>query len=198
MYSALKRDGVPLYRLARAGVEVEREARRVVIERADGRALRLAVADVLRCVARKAPMYELWSKISRARPARWATSRCCDGSRSIRSTSAADADLRGSRGGSGSGYGSARQPVAACRHGLAELAAGVVGAGRCRTADTRSSRGRRPRRGSGPCQGLRGVGPVHRHRRRGCRATGADTGFSSLTAWSGTEYFGMMRAFQVG
>jgi tRNA pseudouridine55 synthase len=32
MYSALKRDGVPLYRLARAGVEVEREARRVLIE----------------------------------------------------------------------------------------------------------------------------------------------------------------------
>jgi tRNA pseudouridine55 synthase len=32
MYSALKRDGVPLYRLARAGVEVERQPRRVVIE----------------------------------------------------------------------------------------------------------------------------------------------------------------------
>ncbi len=32
MYSALKRDGVPLYRLARAGVEVERQARRVLIE----------------------------------------------------------------------------------------------------------------------------------------------------------------------
>jgi tRNA pseudouridine55 synthase len=32
MYSALKRDGVPLYRLARAGQEVERAARRVVIE----------------------------------------------------------------------------------------------------------------------------------------------------------------------
>jgi tRNA pseudouridine55 synthase len=32
MYSALKRDGVPLYRLARAGVEVERKARRVFIE----------------------------------------------------------------------------------------------------------------------------------------------------------------------
>jgi tRNA pseudouridine55 synthase len=31
MYSALKRDGVPLYRLARRGVEVERERRRVVI-----------------------------------------------------------------------------------------------------------------------------------------------------------------------
>ena len=32
MYSALKRDGVPLYRLARQGVEVVREPRRVVIE----------------------------------------------------------------------------------------------------------------------------------------------------------------------
>ena len=33
MYSALKRDGVPLYRLARQGVEVERQARRVRIHR---------------------------------------------------------------------------------------------------------------------------------------------------------------------
>jgi len=33
MYSALKRDGVPLYRYARAGQEVEREPRRVVIGR---------------------------------------------------------------------------------------------------------------------------------------------------------------------
>ena len=32
MYSALKRDGVPLYRLARSGVEVERQPRRVLIE----------------------------------------------------------------------------------------------------------------------------------------------------------------------
>jgi tRNA pseudouridine55 synthase len=32
MYSALKRDGVPLYRLARAGVEVERSPRKVVVE----------------------------------------------------------------------------------------------------------------------------------------------------------------------
>lgn len=31
MYSALKRDGQPLYRLARQGVEVEREARRITI-----------------------------------------------------------------------------------------------------------------------------------------------------------------------
>jgi tRNA pseudouridine55 synthase len=33
MYSALKRDGVPLYRLAREGVEVERAPREVMIER---------------------------------------------------------------------------------------------------------------------------------------------------------------------
>lgn len=33
MYSALKKDGVPLYRLARQGLEVEREAREVRIER---------------------------------------------------------------------------------------------------------------------------------------------------------------------
>jgi tRNA pseudouridine55 synthase len=33
MYSALKRNGVPLYRLARQGVEVERQARRVRIHR---------------------------------------------------------------------------------------------------------------------------------------------------------------------
>lgn len=33
MYSALKRDGVPLYRLARQGMEVEREARPVRIDR---------------------------------------------------------------------------------------------------------------------------------------------------------------------
>jgi tRNA pseudouridine55 synthase len=33
MYSALKRDGQPLYRLARAGIEVEREARAIRIDR---------------------------------------------------------------------------------------------------------------------------------------------------------------------
>ncbi|MEO6187125.1 MAG: tRNA pseudouridine(55) synthase TruB, partial [Steroidobacteraceae bacterium] len=45
MYSALKRDGQPLYRLARQGIEVEREARAVVIhqltlEGVDGAAAR--------------------------------------------------------------------------------------------------------------------------------------------------------------
>ncbi len=33
MYSALKRDGVPLYKLARQGLEVERESRTITIER---------------------------------------------------------------------------------------------------------------------------------------------------------------------
>jgi len=33
MYSALKRDGVPLYRLARKGLEVERKARNIFIDR---------------------------------------------------------------------------------------------------------------------------------------------------------------------
>ena len=42
MYSAVKQSGVPLYRLARRGVEVEREARRVTIGRLT---LRLAAAE---------------------------------------------------------------------------------------------------------------------------------------------------------
>jgi tRNA pseudouridine55 synthase len=44
MYSALKRDGVPLYKLARRGIEVERAARRIEIERLD---LTLRSADTL-------------------------------------------------------------------------------------------------------------------------------------------------------
>ncbi|HSP98774.1 MAG TPA: tRNA pseudouridine(55) synthase TruB [Candidatus Dormibacteraeota bacterium] len=45
MYSALKKDGVPLYRLARQGIEVEREERPVRIERLT---LELAGPDQLR------------------------------------------------------------------------------------------------------------------------------------------------------
>jgi len=49
MYSALKRDGVPLYKLARQGIEVEREARPIVIralelERLEGDRLAFRVA----------------------------------------------------------------------------------------------------------------------------------------------------------
>jgi len=40
MYSAIKKDGQPLYKLARQGVEVEREARRVVIKKLELRAFR--------------------------------------------------------------------------------------------------------------------------------------------------------------
>ncbi len=44
MYSALKRDGVPLYKLARRGIEVEREARDIDIHRLE---LRLVAPDRL-------------------------------------------------------------------------------------------------------------------------------------------------------
>ncbi|MGH7785648.1 MAG: tRNA pseudouridine(55) synthase TruB [Candidatus Binatia bacterium] len=47
MYSAIKRDGVPLYRLARRGVEVEREARPVRIASLQ---LEAIADDRLRCV----------------------------------------------------------------------------------------------------------------------------------------------------
>ena len=40
MYSAIKQDGQPLYKLAREGLEVERKARRVVIKRLELRAFR--------------------------------------------------------------------------------------------------------------------------------------------------------------
>ncbi len=43
MFSALKRDGQPLYKLARQGIEVEREARRVTIKRLELRAFRPGV-----------------------------------------------------------------------------------------------------------------------------------------------------------
>jgi tRNA pseudouridine55 synthase len=45
MYSALKQEGVPLYKLARKGMEVEREARRV---RISSLRLEIAAADRLR------------------------------------------------------------------------------------------------------------------------------------------------------
>ena len=40
MYSAIKQDGQPLYKLARQGVEVERKARRVVVKQLELRAYR--------------------------------------------------------------------------------------------------------------------------------------------------------------
>ncbi|WP_305043003.1 tRNA pseudouridine(55) synthase TruB [Geoalkalibacter sp.] len=46
MYSAIKKGGVPLYRLARQGVEVERAARTVRIERIALRALNLPFIDL--------------------------------------------------------------------------------------------------------------------------------------------------------
>ena len=46
MYSALKKDGVPLYRLARQGVEVERESREVEIRRLDVLEIHLPFVDL--------------------------------------------------------------------------------------------------------------------------------------------------------
>jgi tRNA pseudouridine55 synthase len=47
MYSALKKDGVPLYRLARQGIEVEREARELTIHRIDIEAAELPLVTLL-------------------------------------------------------------------------------------------------------------------------------------------------------
>ena len=50
MYSALKRDGVPLYRLAREGIEVEREKRKITIKSLDVTAIDLPrVAYTVQC-----------------------------------------------------------------------------------------------------------------------------------------------------
>ena len=46
MYSALKRDGVPLYRYARAGLEVERQPRRVVVGRVELLAFEPPLLDI--------------------------------------------------------------------------------------------------------------------------------------------------------
>jgi tRNA pseudouridine55 synthase len=63
MYSALKRDGKPLYELARQGIEVEREARAVTIH--ELRLLDFSVASVVGCgsLAAKAPISAAWPRI---------------------------------------------------------------------------------------------------------------------------------------
>ena len=47
MYSALKKDGVPLYKLARQGIEVEREAREITIHRINIEAVELPLVTLL-------------------------------------------------------------------------------------------------------------------------------------------------------
>lgn len=47
MYSALKKDGVPLYKLARKGIEVEREAREISIHRIDIESVELPLVTLL-------------------------------------------------------------------------------------------------------------------------------------------------------
>lgn len=46
MYSALKKDGVPLYKLARQGIEVEREAREITVYRIDIEAVELPLVTL--------------------------------------------------------------------------------------------------------------------------------------------------------
>ena len=46
MYSALKKDGVPLYKLARQGIEVEREAREITIHRIDIESIELPLVTL--------------------------------------------------------------------------------------------------------------------------------------------------------
>jgi tRNA pseudouridine55 synthase len=80
MYSALKRDGRPLYELARQGIEVEREAREVTIHE-----LRLLDFSGDRCrlasPAARVPIFAAWPRIwalrsqVRSAPDRLATSR---------------------------------------------------------------------------------------------------------------------------
>jgi tRNA pseudouridine55 synthase len=69
MYSALKRDGKPLYELARQGIEVEREARAVTIH--ELRLLDFSPASVVVCgsPAARAPISAAWPRI-------WVGARC--------------------------------------------------------------------------------------------------------------------------
>jgi tRNA pseudouridine55 synthase len=55
MYSALKRDGVPLYKLARQGIEVERAARQITIHE----------LELMRCELPSAPLVELRVRCSK-------------------------------------------------------------------------------------------------------------------------------------
>lgn len=63
MYSALKRDGKPLYELARQGIEVERAARNVLIQNLSCLNRRV-IAAVCASRAAKEPTFARWPKIS--------------------------------------------------------------------------------------------------------------------------------------
>ena len=76
MYSALKRAGQPLYKLARAGVTVARAARD--IELFELALLALGPASSRHCVPRE-PTFEYWPRIWRRRWVPAATSRRCGG-----------------------------------------------------------------------------------------------------------------------
>ena len=186
MYSALKRDGVPLYRLARSGVDVERAPRRVVIEALEIEALRLAALHLrVRCskgtyvrtlvedVAKAAGTLDTWPRFA-ASP--WGPS------------PRATEDVRGHRGRGDRRHGPPRRPVAAGRRCARGLVFGTGALERCGSAGGRAVRGRQRRGAVRSRQDLRGTGALHRHRGGDGRAPpNAHTGVYSLSAWSGTE-----------
>ena len=64
MYSAIKQDGVRLYKRARAGEEVERAPRRIRIDRARAARVRAAAGSGSRSRAARAPTSAAWSPTS--------------------------------------------------------------------------------------------------------------------------------------
>jgi tRNA pseudouridine55 synthase len=70
MYSALKRDGKPLYEYARAGITLEREARNVIIHKLE--LLDYQAPLRIRVTCSKGPTSACWAKISAKR---WAAAR---------------------------------------------------------------------------------------------------------------------------
>ena len=77
MYSALKHDGVPLYKLARRGEEVERKPRRVTDRASSISRLSRAHSWKYGCVAARAPISARWRRTSARRSAAAPTWRRC-------------------------------------------------------------------------------------------------------------------------
>ncbi len=196
MFSALKRGGVPLYRLARSGQEVPREPRRVVIEElrldryewpvlaltvrcSKGTYVRTLVEDIAAAAGtvghvtalRRIAVEPFQDNVMHAFESLEATEpkgvAALD--RLLLAPNAALAGWSTAQVGADAMARLARgQSVPADRH---------LPAGRVKV--------------EGPTGELIAIGGSH-----GGSTVGPDTRVYSLTCWSGTVYFGMMRAFQ--
>ncbi len=196
MYSALKRGGVPLYRLARSGIEVERSPRRVRIEEltieryawpeldlhvrcSKGTYVRTLVEDI----ARAAGTVGHVGALRRLTVSPFAA----EGMRTFEELEAAAAD----------GAAALDRLLLPAEAALEGFSSAYLGAGRGGQARARSGGACGSGSAVRPCEGLCGFGTAHRHWPRDARASPyAPASLYSLTAWSGTEYFGMMRGFQ--